>query len=88
MNKIVSDDSLSRAEAWLSSQFDHVLAPLLGTLWILDIDTTIMPLYGKQEGAALGYNPHKPGRPSHANYSYLMSGLRLVLNVAVTAGNR
>ena len=44
MNKIVSDDSLSRAlgamdearaRAWLSSQFDHVLAPLLGTPWIL-----------------------------------------------------
>ena len=72
MNKIVSDDSLSRAlgamdearaVAWLSSQFDHVLAPLLGTPWILDIDTTIKPLYGKQEGATLGYNPHKPGRP-------------------------
>ena len=56
MNKIVSDDSLSRAlgemdegraEAWLSSQFDHILATLLGTPWILDIDTTIKPLYGK-----------------------------------------
>ena len=63
MNKIVSDDSLSRAlgamdetraEAWLSSQFDHVLAPLLGTPWILDIDTTIKLLYGKQDGATLG----------------------------------
>ena len=63
MNKIVSDDSLSRAlgamdearaEAWLSSQFDHVLAPLLGTPWILDIDTTLKPLYGQQEGATLG----------------------------------
>ena len=97
MNKIVSDDSLSRAlgamdetraEAWLSSQFDHVLAPLLGTPWILDIDTTIKPLYGKQEGATLGYNPHKPGRPSHAYHSYLMSELRLVLDVAVSPGNQ
>ena len=59
MNKIVSDDSLSRAlgamdearaRAWLSSQFDHVLAPLLGTPWILDIDTTIKPLYGCLRG--------------------------------------
>ena len=97
MNKIVSDDSLSRAlgamdevraEAWLSSQFDHVLAPLLSTPWILDIDTTIKPLYGKQEGATLGYNPHKPGRPSHAYHSYLMSALRLVLDVAVSPGNQ
>jgi len=32
---------------------------------VLDVDTTIKPLYGEQEGAELGYNPHKPGRPSH-----------------------
>ena len=26
---------------------------------------TIKPLYGHQEGAEVGYNPHKPARPSH-----------------------
>jgi hypothetical protein len=36
------------------------------TPWILDIDTTVKPLFGHQEGAEVGYNPHKPGRPSHA----------------------
>jgi hypothetical protein len=25
----------------------------------------VKPLYGRQEGAVVGYNPHKPGRPSH-----------------------
>jgi hypothetical protein len=25
----------------------------------VDVDTTIKPLYGEQEGAELGYNPHK-----------------------------
>ncbi|MHB1673818.1 MAG: hypothetical protein ACYCSP_06160, partial [Acidobacteriaceae bacterium] len=34
--------------------------------WILDIDTTIKTLFGKQSGAEVSYNPHKPGRPSHA----------------------
>jgi hypothetical protein len=33
--------------------------------WVLDLDATIKPLYGRQEGAEDGYNPHKPGRPSH-----------------------
>ena len=42
------------------------VAPLLEAAWILDIDTTIKPLYGKQEGALVGYNPKKPGRPSHS----------------------
>jgi hypothetical protein len=30
-----------------------------GRVWVLDVDTTIKPLYGEQEGAELGYNPHK-----------------------------
>jgi hypothetical protein len=48
---------------------------------------TIKPLYGRQEGAVVGYNPHKPGRPSHAYHSYQVSGLRLMLGVDVLAGN-
>lgn len=31
----------------------------------LDFDSTVETLYGKQEGARLGPNPHKPGRPSY-----------------------
>ena len=34
-----------------------------------DVDTTIKPLYGEQEGAELGYNPHKPGRPSRCYHT-------------------
>jgi hypothetical protein len=61
---------------------------LLSEPWVLDCDTTIKPLYGHQEGAVVGYNPHKPGRPSHAYHSFLMAGVRLVLEVAVAPGNR
>jgi hypothetical protein len=25
--------------------------------WVLDVDATIKPLYGHQEGAVVGYNP-------------------------------
>ena len=57
------------------------------TPWILDIDTTVKPLYGKQQGAVVSYNPKKPGRPSHSYHTYLMAGLRLVLGVEVKAGN-
>ena len=41
----------------------------------------------KQEGAEVGYNPHKRGRPSHCYHSYLIANMRLVLGVDVTAGN-
>ena len=62
---------------------------------VLDVDTTIKPLYGEQEGAELGYNPHKPGRPLafagaglHCYHTYMLSNLRLVLSVDVQPGDR
>jgi len=53
----------------------------------LDLDTTIKPLYGHQEGAELGYNPKKPGRPSHCYHTFAMAGTRLVLDVQVSPGD-
>lgn len=32
----------------------------------LDIDSTVTTVYGKQEGAEVGYNPTKKGRPSYS----------------------
>ena len=96
MNKIVSEDAVRRAFAaideddgavWLRRHLDYCTAPLLAEPWILDIDTTVKPLYGHQEGAVIGYNPKKPGRPSHSYHTYSMAGVRLVLDVDVVAGN-
>lgn len=61
--------------------------PLLYEPWILDVDTHIKPLYGHQEGAKLGYNPKKPGRPSHVLHTYFMANTRLALDVEVRPGN-
>lgn len=60
---------------------------LLAQPWVLDTDVTIKPLYGRQEGAEYGYNPKKPGRPSHAYHTYWMARLRLCLDVEVRPGN-
>jgi Transposase DDE domain len=96
MSKVISEDALRRAliaipeaegVAWLDGHLADSVMPLLDAAWILDIDTTIKPLYGKQEGAVVSYNPKKPGRPSHSYHTYLMAGLRLVLGVEVKAGN-
>lgn len=97
MNKIVSEDSMRRAflkmeedpgVAWLQNHLNKCYAPLLHVPWILDVDTTVKVLYGKQEGAVLGYNPKKPGRPSHTYHSYFIANLRLVLEVEVQPGNQ
>jgi hypothetical protein len=96
MKKVVSEDAVRRNLAkieeraglgWLQTHLDYCVRPLLGEPWILDVDSTIKPLYGEQEGAVVGYNPHKPGRPSHCYHTYLMSNLRLVLGVDVVAGD-
>jgi len=97
MKKVLSEDSARRglkkmdeAEgiAWLEEQLRYLYTPTLLTGWILDIDTTVKPLYGHQEGAVEGYNPGKPGRPSHAYHSYMMGNTRLIMNVEVQPGNQ
>ena len=61
--------------------------PRVGLPWILDIDVTVKPLYGHQQGAEIGYNPQKPGRPSHVYHSYFVANLRISLGVEVRPGN-
>jgi hypothetical protein len=97
MDKFVGEDSARRAlkkipessgTQWLQENLQYSYEPLLETPWILDVDTTVKPLYGNQEGAVVGYNPHKPGRPSHTYHTYILANLRLVLEVEVQAGNQ
>jgi len=96
MNKVISEDAMRGAlkripedagTAWLDKHIHDSVAPLLDAAWILDTDTTVKPLYGKQEGAVISYNPKKPGRPSHTYHTYLMAGLRQILGVEVHPGN-
>jgi len=96
MEKIVSEDAVRRGlkaideeegAAWLRRHLDHCVGPLLSEPWILDVDTTTKPLYGHQEGAEVGYNPKKPGRPSHCYHTYAMAQTRLVLDVDVRPGD-
>jgi hypothetical protein len=97
MSKIVSEDALRRAlgrisedesRDWLRPQLLCSVEAALNAPWILDIDTTIKTLFGKQSGADVSYNPHKPGRPSHALHTYFVSHLRMVLDVVVSPGKQ
>jgi hypothetical protein len=74
------------ADQWMSQALYESVQHALQTPWILDIDTTIKPLYGHQSGAEVSYNPHKPGRPSHAIHTYWIANLRLVLQAQVQNG--
>ena len=96
MTKVVSVDSARRAfvtadaqecRVWQHRHLRRCTQTLLEHPWILDVDTTVKPLYGHQEGAVLGYNPKKPGRPSHVLHTYFVANTRLVLDVEVRPGN-
>jgi hypothetical protein len=97
MKKIISEDAMRRGlgridtaagEVWCKTHLMRSVSAALNTPWILDIDTTIKVLYGNQQGAEIGYNPHKPGRPSHALHTYCVGNLRLVLDVVVSPGKQ
>ena len=97
MRRVCSDDAVLRAigrmpkedaEKWLRRHLSQGVRPLLQEPWVLDIDTTVKPVYGHQEGAEIGYNPLKKGRPSMAIHTDQMGVTRLVLEVDVEAGNR
>ena len=97
MGKVVSEDSARRnlkkldqigARRWQGKHLHATWERLLCEPWMLDIDTTVKTVFGRQEGAEVGYNPHKPGRPSHAYHTYWIARLRLCLDVEVRPGNQ
>lgn len=97
MTKVVSEDTVRRGfksmdesdgVKWLREHTRRCYEPLLCLPWIMDGDTTVKPLYGRQEGAEVGHNPRKPGRPSHTYHTYLMANTRLILEVETQAGNK
>ena len=77
---------LAKSTACMDTALSESSREALRTPWILDVDTTIKLLYGHQAGAEVGYNPTKPGRPSHTLHTYWIGNLRLVLDVEVQGG--
>jgi Transposase DDE domain group 1 len=97
VHKVVSEDALRRAlermdetasGAWMRPALMHSVREALDKPWVLDIDASIKPLYGHQEGAEIGYNPTKPKRPSHVLHTFWVGNLRLVLDVQVSSGKQ
>ena len=96
MSKVASVDSARRAfsgqdprqcQDWQRRHLTRCYEQLLDRAWILDVDTSVKVLYGHQEGAVRGYNPKKPGRPSHVLHTYFMANTRVVLDVETRPGN-
>jgi len=93
MSKVVSEDSArrslgklerERARKWQREHMRACWESLLCEPWILDIDSTVKLIYGRQEGAEVGYNAHKPGRPSHTYHTYWKLGVSVPILALLT----
>lgn len=97
MSKVLSEDSARRAfrnidekkcKEWQQKHLKYCYEQLLDEKWILDVDTTVKVLYGKQQGAEIGYNPEKPGRPAHIVHTFMMAETRLILDNEILPGKQ
>ena len=65
----------------------EIIRPCLPFDIILDLDSTVETVYGEQEGAAKGTNPHKPGRKSYHPLLAFEGQTCLNLNAVLRSGN-
>jgi hypothetical protein len=97
LGRIVSEDTVRRSlrkadgkalDDWLSRHEHEAVDAMLRFGYIIDIDNTVKPIFGHQEGAELGYNPQKPGRPSHNYHTFFIGSARITLGVDVLPGRQ
>lgn len=95
MGRTVSEDSARKAFGrggegqwleFLEAENFKAYEPLLQEPYVLDLDMTVVPLYGHQQGAEVSYNPAKPGRPSRNIHAAFIGALRLVVGTEVLRG--
>lgn len=72
---------------WVWRENLRLLQDVVAEDYVLDLDPTVKPPCGRQEGAEPGYSPQKPGRPSHCDHTLCIAKLRLTLAVVVHPGN-
>ena len=79
INRFVSHDSFARAiarmaeqdaVAWKRRHLAKVYEPLLRESYVLDIDPTVKPIYGRQEGAEAGYPGYCTNRQCRRCFQY------------------
>jgi hypothetical protein len=74
---------------------DEIFTSLMRQWWdnmhvkrlTIDVDSTVITRYGNQEGAEIGYNPQKQGRPSHHPLIAFNAELQMVVNAWMRNGN-
>jgi len=74
------DEVFGNINRWFWSR----LAPKTLTL---DLDSSVVTRYGQQEGVAVGYNPHKRGRPAHHPLFAFAADIRMAVHAWLRPGD-
>ena len=71
--------------------FDHLSAwtwqHVAGHSWTVDLDSSVLTRYGRQEGTELGYNPWHRGKKSHHPLMAFAAECRMVITSWLRPGN-
>jgi hypothetical protein len=96
LDRFVSDTTLSRflrrfSQGSVTTVFERLLRWQIGQIKlegeILDLDSSVVERYGKQEGTQLGYNPKKHRRPSHHPLLAVLGNRPWVVHAWLRSGN-
>ncbi len=79
--------SLAVNQRVFDSMYRWFFSELCFDNYTLDFDSTVMGRCGEQEGAAVGYNPKRPGRKSHHPLLAFVADLRMIANYWLRPGN-
>jgi hypothetical protein len=78
-------------EKMISDLFPQIQKYIISRLAVkyrtIDLDSSVITRFGHQEGAKIGYNPQRRGRPSHHPLMAFCEDSKLVINGWMRSGN-
>nr|WP_302473109.1 IS1380 family transposase [Heyndrickxia coagulans] len=80
-------EKMEQADLEFKERMLDLIEPWMDKEFILNFDSTVETVYGDQENAEVGGNPHKPGRKSYHPLLVFEGRSRLCLNAKLREGN-
>lgn len=79
------EEMFTTLESWMLGKALSPAPPFAACT--LDLDSSVFERYGHQEGAKRGYNPRKPGRPSHHPILAVLAENHTIVHAWLRSGN-
>ncbi len=83
----LNDPNLASLESLMAEQAIVVTKGVKGNTFHLDIDSSVLPVFGALEGSAIGYNPQYRGRPSYHPLIARVAEADVVIAAELRPGN-